>query len=81
MRRAVNVFSVGPEYLLTVRQAAELVGVSRNEIRNAIRSGEMSVIFVGSEPRIPRWLITKWQEWKVNKTENIVRSIVRRKAQ
>jgi len=51
--------------MLTVREAAGLIGVGETKFREKINSGEINTMRWGNENRIPLWEIRRWQESEV----------------
>lgn len=49
-----------PFGLLTISRAGRLLGVSRPTVRRLVRDGKLTVLRVGSRPRIPSVAIERW---------------------
>ena len=52
--------SLKTKLTLSVREAAELIGISKGKVYGLIRDGELPVIHVGQKMAIPRQAILDW---------------------
>jgi excisionase family DNA binding protein len=48
--------------LLSLRQAAKLVGIDRGFLGQLIHEGRIKTVQVGSHKKIPVWALREWQE-------------------
>lgn len=55
--------------LYTIAETAELMGMSRSHVYQAINRGEIPVIHVGRSARVPRAWLTAWVERETTKWE------------
>ena len=54
--------SENQESMLSINKASEILGVSHKILRDKIAAGEIKTVNWGSEVRIPRWYLIKWQQ-------------------
>lgn len=48
--------------LLSLREAAKLVGVDRTYLARLVHSGEIKTVLVGTQARLPVWALREWQQ-------------------
>lgn len=57
------------ESLLSIAKAAKLMGVSPKILKEKVSRGEIKTVSWGTEVRIPRWYISKWQAEQLTQAE------------
>ena len=78
MKREQDPYKLPDEALCTVRQAAVITNIGEGEMRKAIADDEIEFIYVGSQPRIPRWCIRVWEERRISGQKQRVERPVKR---
>lgn len=78
MKRETDPLKLAPEALCTVRQAAVIANVSEVEMRRALRDDVIDHVYVGGQPRIPRFSIKEWIEGRLKQDKTRLEQPVRR---
>ena len=76
MREPAEIMQLPQEALLTVAEAAIVMNVGQKYMRRLIKTGAIAHLRWGTEPRVPRWALRKWQESQVDSIDLRVQRIL-----
>lgn len=62
--------------MLTLREAADVLGVSHTKLREVVAAGEIQTMRWGKQVRIPAWSLRKWQEHSLNLARELVTNLI-----
>ena len=74
-RRVTNISELAPEALLPITQVARVMNIHRSHVIRLMSNGDLPIIMVGTQRRVPYWAIRRFQETRIEEINRKVQAL------